>query len=73
MSLSKEQAIEQLNQALQVCQQAGLQLGVSPMFGTTATHAIMLDNEFGYTGGKFYLNGHDNERTIHRDHHGNPI
>lgn len=73
MSLSKEQAIDNLNAAISQCHAAGLTIGITPMYGTTASYAIMLANEFGYDGRKFHLNGHENEQEIHRDHHGNPF
>lgn len=67
MSLSKEQAIDQLNTALQNCRQAGLSLGVTRMYGDTADLAILLAKDFGYDGKVFHLNGHD-EPEIKRNH-----
>jgi hypothetical protein len=71
MSLSKVQAINQLNNAVEVCRQAGLSLGVSRMYGETNEFVIMLANEFGYDGKMFHLNGHDNEPDHKRNHQRN--
>lgn len=67
MSLSKEQAIDQLNIAMQNCRQAGLSLGVSRMYGDTNEIVIRLANEFGWDGKVFHLNGHD-EPEVKRNH-----